>query len=71
MRNPTDGGPAFPLPHGPKGYDGLSLRDYFAAQALAMTISSYVNLPDSAELLAKRCYLVADAMLTARLREAS
>lgn len=45
---------------------GMTLRDYFAGQALAMTAPAYVNLPESANILARRCYEVADAMLLAR-----
>lgn len=69
-----DGGSAFPSPE-QRDADGngifaaeygMSLRDWFAGQALAMSASSYVNLPDSAALLAKRSYMVADAMLAAR-----
>jgi hypothetical protein len=43
-----------------------SLRDYFAAAAMSLTIPAYVNLPESANLLAKRCYAIADAMLAER-----
>lgn len=71
----TDGGPAFPCsneqftygnPVAGDAWAGLSLRDWFAGQALAMSAPVYVNLPDSADILAKRCYAVADAMLRTR-----
>lgn len=66
----SDGGAAFPLHPGISpdwtNSAGMSLRDWFAGQALAMTAPAYVSLPQSAEVLAKRCYLVADAMLAAR-----
>ena len=63
---------AFPRPHSqdPSGWsypeqDGMSLRDWFAGQAL-----SNPQLMDSragqVELAAKRAYEVADAMLKAR-----
>jgi len=68
------GGPAYPqnfLMHDnevitsgnltPSGFQGLSLRDYFAGQALAATAKW-----DSAEYAAGRCYEMADAMLLAR-----
>lgn len=65
---------AFPLGYHALGRDhdddgtGMSLRDWFAGQALAMTAPAYVNLPESAEILARRCYAVADAMLAERER---
>lgn len=65
--------PAFPVSIpgcGDNGWHGMSLRDWFAGQALAMTVSTYVNLPDSAKLLARRCYAVADAMIEERARPA-
>lgn len=43
---------------------GISPRDYFAAQALAVSSSMYG--PDSAKEIAQWCYRVADAMLEAR-----
>ena len=37
MSDDTDGGPAFPIPSDgmTAGHNGMSLRDYFAGQALA------------------------------------
>jgi hypothetical protein len=71
-----DGGQAFPQPLaiGPSddmypAYPGMTLRDWFAGQALAMMIPAYVNLPDSAELLARRSYAVADAMIEERTKK--
>lgn len=64
-----EGGPAFPVSIpgcGDNGWHGMTLRDWFAGMALSQTVSSYVNLPDSAKLLADRCYRVADAMLEVR-----
>ena len=73
----NDGGPAFPV-----GYDddgGMSLRDYFAGQALAGLMSSAEpDQPDQPETLqahedrrlyAEAAYRVADAMLEAREQE--
>ena len=61
-----DGGPAFPNrgvnSHGPSNYDGMSLRDWFAGQALAGCNS------DDQELVAKWCYEMADVMLAVRNR---
>ena len=67
----NDGGVAFPVAGqiGPEQYGfepGMTLRDWFAGQALAMSAPKYMNLSDSAALLAKRCYAVADAMLAER-----
>lgn len=65
----SDGGPAYPLPRGENqvdGTEGMSLRDYFAGQALA----GYCAHPDlGTELvdkLAKWSYQIADAMLAER-----
>ena len=61
------GGPAFPQKE-PLTNDcqGMSLRDYFAGQALACSnwmSSEQVYIKD-----AEMCYLIADAMLEARNR---
>lgn len=69
MNNP----PAFPRPaseahqHGMyKPQDGMSLRDYFAAQAMQgmgdLTTKPYNNLQTKAEI----AYQMADAMMKAR-----
>lgn len=62
----NDGGPAFPKSvslHMPK-QDGMSLRDYFAAKAMA----SFIHPTDSLDAngAAKAAYEYADAMLKAR-----
>lgn len=60
------GGPAFPIPlnqdetyksHSP--YDGMTLRDYFAAKAMQAYIGKYSHPEDIARL----SYNLADAML--------
>jgi hypothetical protein len=76
-----DGGPAFPQAEVPKlGYEapgeGMSLRDYFAAKAMAALIHSYDTQArirgDRAVAIAGRisiadeAYAQADAMLAAR-----
>lgn len=90
MTDRKDGGPAFPLPMavGPAGdlYDasqtdpGMSLRDYFAGQALAghwsqsnpdlvrnMAEAADENFDgDIADMLAAAAYKAADSMLKAR-----
>jgi hypothetical protein len=51
---------------------GMTLRDYFAAKAMDAVISDWLNTgdffqdPDIAEVIARDCYIVADAMLKAR-----
>mgnify|MGYP003132973889 CR=1 FL=1 len=68
------GGPAFPDParaH-PQGHpdqangDGMTLRDYFAGQALAGSLS---RIPLSPKAAAIQAYAYADAMLAQRAEE--
>ena len=79
MSNGKDnGGPAFPQPEingdpvnsWARGCGGLSVRDWFAGQALAGNISGYVSsdspAPDEMEKKAVMAYMAADAMLKAR-----
>ena len=70
-----DGGPAFPANHYDlaAGEHGMTLRDYFAAQAMQALITGLISHPDRAkdwlesELWApQQAYAVADAMLSAR-----
>lgn len=78
MSEDNDGGPAFPggelrfddadctTPY----YAGMSLRDWFAGQALAGMMASNDAVPvgtlDPRGLLASSAYAMADAMLKAR-----
>ncbi len=66
MTTKSNGGPAFPAPydgHG-SGDPGMSLRDWFAGQALAGNLGNpWSSHEDS---VASRCYKIADAMLKAR-----
>ena len=65
------GGPAFPVSQGHYEH-GMTLRDYFAAKAMAGIMNSVApSLFDehSARANAARAYLMADAMLTARGQE--
>ena len=70
MSTRTDGGPAFPnigdnTPEYPF-YDGMTLRDYFAGQALVgLAASHYEHLTPQSDI-AHDCYTQADAMLAAR-----
>ena len=70
------GGPAFPVPglHENNDYDGMTLRDYFAAKAMqgliaheerAKQLGSH-NLGDFDVRVAVCAYRYADAMLKAR-----
>ncbi len=70
-----NGGPAFPvLPEGavrpwpaPKAHYGMTLRDYFAGQALAGLAHSIYSRPVySGPDITAECYRLADAMLAER-----
>lgn len=73
MTDKQTGGPAFPLlfTHATT-QPGMTLRDYFAAKALPVVITDWLNTgdifqdPELAEVIARDCYIVADAMLKAR-----
>jgi hypothetical protein len=59
----NDGGPAFPPGDGSE--NGMTLRDYFAGQALAAMPAGYmVEQPD--HVIARFAYSLADAMLAAQ-----
>lgn len=77
MSNTNTGGPAFPLHnHGVQTLgmhiSGMTLRDYFAAKAMTAVIADWLNSgdifqdADIAEVIARDCYIVSDAMLKAR-----
>ena len=53
------------------GVTGMTLRDYFAGQALCGFISASANRDVLAKLDAGMCYLMADSMITARNQEAA
>ncbi|BDA55778.1 hypothetical protein [Raoultella ornithinolytica] len=68
MSKENNGGPAYPT----QGYEGLTVRDYFAAKAMQGWLASY---PDNDQhpvsthrenMVAELSYLMADAMLKAR-----
>jgi hypothetical protein len=63
MSTINDGGPAFPRPM-VAAAPGMTLRDWFAGQALA-GISAQYGTGDAA-MIAVECYEHADAMLAAR-----
>lgn len=64
----TTGGPAFPSLE--SEYDGMSLRDYFAAAACTGMLLAKNNeaLQVHVDIVAKASYGVADAMLKARAK---
>lgn len=70
----NDGGPAFPVvinSNHEEHFNGMSLRDYLAGQALAgLLANDPKNVTETGtqylELVAKGCYAQADAMLAAR-----
>ena len=85
MSKINDGGPAFPRPHSTdehefpcNGYDdqqGMTLRDWFAGQALAEIYNNYWREARERDLavpsdwrmgLAQESYAMADAMIAAR-----
>lgn len=59
MSTKDDGGPAFPVG---ELHSGMTLRDYFAAKALAGISYEITNETRAAQW----CYAMADAMLEAR-----
>ena len=75
MADRHDGGPAFPntskvhAGYGGESYGGMSLRDYFAGQALVGLLAMPASLDGMGKtdkLIAQYAYAVADAMLAAR-----
>ena len=72
MKHATDGGPAFPTPRYVAVRDGMSLRDWFAGQALNGMLSYSRNdaggswYSTSETDAARAAYEYADAMLAAR-----
>lgn len=71
---PTDGGPAFPVTaENGLGHiaDGMSLRDWFAGQAMIAALSTAHGSPSLAETVracAVASYAAADAMLAERAK---
>jgi len=65
MTDRNTGGPAFPLNVNHKWFEGMTLRDYFAAKAMGMSDATLRPAYTFAEK-AKQAYMMADAMLEAR-----
>lgn len=72
MTKPDNGGMAFPRAEGPYSspVQGMSLRDYFAGQALAGLLGyntvKLSSAPTWHGALAEEAYSIADAMIAAR-----
>lgn len=73
MSTKNDGGPAFPTGHTTRetvhiGADGMSLRDWFAGQALARLAEAVSEdiTTGREKRIATSAYELADAMLAAR-----
>jgi hypothetical protein len=69
----NDGGPAFPgfdliNQEGRRNPAGMTLRDYFAGQALAGILAS-ANFGTTKEWIGGKAYEAADSMLAARERK--
>ena len=63
----NDGGPAFACASEVNGHqDGMSLRDWFAGQALIAIPHMGNGMDLDANDVARACYQYADAMLAAR-----
>lgn len=63
-----DGGNAFPIPgrHEDESFNGLTVRDYFAARAMQGFVVDSESDWSTAERMAAGAYKWADAMLKAR-----
>jgi hypothetical protein len=64
MSTINDGGFAFPMPDRYGGANGMTLREYYAGQALAGLLAS--TKTSDGLTIAKDAYILADAMLRAR-----
>ncbi len=64
----NDGGPAYPTneTENYSAWDGMTLRDYFAGQALAGLTTHDLDDEPRMDALAPAAYEIADAMLAAR-----
>ena len=70
MTQDNTGGPAYPVPM--NNYDhGMTLRDYFAGQAVGEVIAYFADKhltrnETAPEAFARKAYEIADAMIAAR-----
>lgn len=74
-KNIDDGGPAFPVPdtYLPNrqvqyGTNGMSLRDYFAAKAMAALVARRLHPEPPGPFISDDAYMMADQMLASRKR---
>ena len=63
--------PAFPRDHRYLGHNGMTLRDYFAGQALAGFAAAPDFVDPKPDVMAHESYRYADAMLAARSQVAA
>ncbi len=68
MSNGNNGGPAFPIPDGVSHFPGMTLRDYFAAKAIAPIMLHPQGPSGHWETIASQAYAMADAMLAERAK---
>jgi hypothetical protein len=68
VRMSDSGDDVVSIPGTEREWPGMTLRDWFAGQAMVRVIKLYDKLPDSAELLAEGCYRIADALLAEKDR---
>jgi hypothetical protein len=70
-QHPNHGGPAFPIQNAQfteayGGAPGMTLRDWFAGQALAGYVANTEIHDTNAPTMARDCYAIADAFLAER-----
>ena len=70
----NDGGPAYPVDRGnPRDPQGMSLRDWFAGQALAGFLASLpkemATMGMDYDRYGKCCYILADVMIAEREKD--
>jgi len=70
LKTQNSGGAAFPVNETDVGH-GMTLRDYFAGQALAGQLGHHGAWDGTLNDIAKRSLELADAMLAERNKEAS
>ena len=69
MSKPDDGGAAFPQSMSAEGpFGGISMRDWFAGQALAGISAANQYAPQAPNMAAAEAYMLADAMLAERAK---
>ena len=66
MLDEKEGGPAFPVPENVCINSGMTLRDWFAGQALAGICADPVTDGGTWKAIATMAYLAADTMLQIR-----